>query len=49
MENSPSPSEEVSNMEGTLRYKQLFEGAIDGILILNFPDDEIKDLNSAAI
>jgi putative nucleotidyltransferase with HDIG domain/PAS domain S-box-containing protein len=49
MENSPAPSEEASNVESTLRYKQLFEGAVDGILILSYPDGEIKDLNPAAI
>lgn len=49
MENTPAPSEDASNVESTLRYKQLFEGAVDGILILSYPDGEIKDLNPAAI
>lgn len=49
MENTPAPSEEASNVETTLRYKQLFEDAVDGILILSYPDGEIKDLNPAAI
>ena len=49
MENIPAPSKEASNVESTLRYKQLFEGAVDGILILSYPDGEIKDLNPAAL
>ena len=49
MENFPTPSEEISSGNSTLRYKQLFEGAVDGILILSYPDGEIKDLNPAAI
>lgn len=48
MQNHLTLHEQVSDMDVSLRYKQLFEGAVDGILILSYPDGEIKDVNPAS-